>query len=73
MVEIISIKNFEDRIKRLEKNNIKKYKKSLSWISMLNKFNKCIIEIQIDKSTLITDKNKYKEIKKSLDLSNNIE
>lgn len=40
---------------------------------MLNKFNKCIIEIQIDKSTLITDKNKYKEIKKSLDLSNNIE
>lgn len=62
MLKTISIKNFENRMKSLETRNIKKYGRSLTWCSLLNKFNKCIVEVEIDKNTITFDEEKYKEI-----------
>lgn len=64
MLKTISIKNFENRMKSLETKNIKKCGQSLTWCSLLNKFNKCIIEI--NENTIIFDEEKYKEIYKNL-------
>lgn len=60
----VSITNFENRMKTLEVRNLKKYGQSLTWTSLYNKFNACIIEIK--EKTLIFDEQKYKEIKQEL-------
>ncbi len=61
----VSIKNFENRMKTLEIRNLKKYGHSLTWTSLLNKFNTCIIEIR--EKTIIFDEQKYKEIKQNIE------
>lgn len=63
MQEIL-IKNFYNRLKSIEKKNIKKYKRSLTWISLEYYFNKCIIEVR--EKTIIIDEQEYKNIKKQV-------
>lgn len=60
MLKTISIKNFENRMKSLETRNIKKCGQSLTWTSLYNNFNKCIVET--DENTITFDEDKYKEI-----------
>jgi hypothetical protein len=52
----------EARLRRIEQYNLGKYKKSLSWASMQNYFNFCILEIQTDNQTMIINKPQYKLI-----------
>lgn len=61
----ISIQNFENRMKTLETKNLKKYGSSLTWTSLYNKFNSCIVEIR--EKTLVFDEQKYKEIKQNIE------
>lgn len=63
MQEIL-IKNFYNRLKSIEKKNIKKYERSLTWISLEHYFNKCIIEVR--EKTIIIDEQEYKNIKKQV-------
>lgn len=55
------------KAKRLEKTLLKAHGKSLSWISILQKFNACVIEVQIDTGIHIIDKNKLNEICKEIE------
>lgn len=64
MLKEISIKNFENRMKTLETKNTKKHGHSLTWCSLLNNFNKCIVEIS--ESTITFDEEKYKAIRKEI-------
>lgn len=61
-MKTVSIENFENRMKTIETKNIKKYGESLTWVSLYNLFNKCIIEV--DEKTITFDENEYKKIRK---------
>jgi len=52
--------------KTIEKKQLKKYGKSLSFTGIQGILSKAIIEIQSDTGTLVIDDKKYKEIKKQL-------
>ncbi len=58
----ISIKQFESKIKKIEKENLKKYGESLTFTSLYNTFQKCILEIR--ENTLIIDDEIFNRIKK---------
>ena len=60
MKEIL-INSFYNRLKAIEKQNIKKYGQSLAWASLEHYFNKSIIEIR--EKTIIIDERIYKNIK----------
>ncbi len=63
-MKIISIENFNKRMKTIETKSIKKYGESITWVGLSHKFNSCIIEIN-DK-TIIIDEDKYKKIRNSI-------
>lgn len=57
----ITIENFNNRMKTIETKNLKKYGKSLTWVSLSNYFNSAIIEIY--DNLLVLDKDKYNQIR----------
>lgn len=50
--------------KTIERKNLNKNGTSLSWISILNRLNRCIIATQADSDAVLIDYDKYKEIRK---------
>lgn len=61
----VDIKYLDRVAKRIEKENLKRDRRSLTWCSLLGKyFNDCIIEIY-DNTSLIIDDDKLKEAKKA--------
>jgi hypothetical protein len=61
-LEYVRNKNFDSRITRIQNHNLRKYKKSLSAVSMGIYFNPCIVEVQTDNDVVVVNKLKYKLI-----------
>lgn len=61
MYKYVSLNYLDMVAKRLEKSNLKKYHKSLTYASISNHLNSCIVEINTD--YLIIDDKKLKELK----------
>ena len=61
MYKYVDLKYLDRVAKRLEKSNLKKYHKSLTYASISNHLNSCIVEINTD--YLIIDDKKLKKLK----------
>ncbi len=60
-MKTISIENFNNRMKSIETKNLKRYGTSLTWTSIANRFNDCIIAT--DENTITYDEERYKKIR----------
>ena len=65
MYKYVSLNYLDMVAKRLEKSNLKKYHKSLTWVSISNHFNACIISIY-DNAYMLIDEEKLEQIKTEL-------
>lgn len=61
----ITIKKFDSRIRKIERKNLKKYGESLTFTSLYNKFQKCVIEQR--ENILIIDDKKFQKIKEEVE------
>ena len=61
--QLVSVKNFDNRMKTIVTKTLKKYKTSLTWASLNRYFNDCILCIYGD-DLLEINEDKYKEIRK---------
>lgn len=62
MSKYVDLKYLDRVAKRLEKSNLKKYHKSLTWGSISNHLYACIIDVY-DNSCMLIDDKKLKELK----------
>ena len=60
--EYMSWRNFDIRLKRIEKYNLRKYGRSLTASSLKHYFSFCVLEIQTDNQVLIINRLQYKLI-----------
>jgi len=60
----ISYKQWDNRMKSIETKNLNKYRRSLSWVSLMHYFNTCIIETNSSYKTIKFNEEKYKLIRK---------
>ena len=65
MIKYVDLKYLDRVAKRLEKSNLKKYHKSLTWVSISNHFNACIISTY-DNAYMLIDEEKLEQIKTEL-------
>ena len=61
--QLVSIKNFDNRMKTIVTKTLKKHKASLTWASLSRYFYDCILCIHGD-DLLEINEDKYKEIRK---------
>lgn len=62
-IEYVSYNNFESRMKRIEKQNLKKYGKSLSFSSLQGYFNPSVLEVDSSNQLYVINKKAYKLIR----------
>lgn len=62
-IEYVSYRNWGRRLKAIETENLKKYKRSTAVVSMGLYFMPCIIELQSDNKIMVINKDKYKLIR----------
>lgn len=59
----MSYRNFDNFFKRIEKKNLQEKGESLTWVSMLNRSGKAIIETHEDTKIVMVDMDKMNELK----------
>lgn len=62
-IEYVSYNNFESRMKRIEKQNLKKYGKTLSFSSLQGYFNLSVLEVDSSNQLYVINKKAYKLIR----------
>ena len=61
--ELVSNRNFNNRLKSISTKNLRKYKQAVTGTSLNNYFSPCIISVHPDDELLEINKDKYKLIR----------
>ena len=61
-MKIVNKSFIKRKAKWVERFCLENYGKSLSWISIANKINKCVVENREDDNTIVVDLDKYKNV-----------